>query len=131
MKANFHGSRRFILGTLVTAPLISALQVCFGQYASSDTKLIEQGNRIEKLSEALETTNGHDELMACFEEMKRISLEMVATPARTLEGLAAKAKATAWALQDRIDPLKDEHSINNRLAASIVSDLLVLSKAAS
>jgi len=46
-------------------------------------------------------------------------------PAKSLQGLYVKARATAWALEDDLD-LTKESSINDRLAASIVRDLLKL-----
>ena len=54
----------------------------------------------------------------------------MATPATTIEGVYVKARATAWAIENEfglLDPTK-EPSSNSRLAASIVRDLLNLTK---
>jgi hypothetical protein len=58
---------------------------------------------------------------------ERLTSTIVATPAKTLQGLYVKARATAWALEGNdLDPTK-EASMNDKVAASIVRDLLHLS----
>jgi hypothetical protein len=54
-----------------------------------------------------------------------IETAIVATPARTIEGLCIKARAANWSREGKIDPL-NELCTDERMAWSIVRDLMQL-----
>jgi hypothetical protein len=97
---------------------------------SSDSRLIALGRELAAIPAALDRSTEHCEASALLERIDGLSDAIVATPARTLQGLFIKARATAWALEGDFDPAK-ESSINDRLAASIVRDLLNLAPSPS
>jgi len=92
---------------------------------SLDLELLAMGRELDSISAALDRAGEHGEAMALLERVDVLSAAMVAMPAKTLQGLRAKARATVWALEHDFDP-SQETSINNRLEASIVRDLLRL-----
>jgi len=127
MGQNQNASRRTIVTALMVAPTLSTVTI--GPEPSvSDVNLIALGKRLDTTSAALDHAAGHDEAIALLDKIESISAEIVATPAKTLQGLAVKARATAWALEHDcglLDPMK-KSTINDRVAASIVRDLLNL-----
>jgi hypothetical protein len=98
-----------------------------------DSELAALGRQSDLISAALDRAGGHDEAMALLDRIESLSSAIAATPATTLEGLRVKARATAWALlgdfEGDFDP-SDESSINSRVAASIVRDLLRMTPSA-
>jgi hypothetical protein len=88
---------------------------------------------LDLVSAALERAGDHDEAMALLDRIESLSSAIASTPATSLEGLRVKARATAWALlgdfEGDFDP-SDESSINSRVAASIVRDLLRMTPSA-
>jgi hypothetical protein len=98
------------------------------QSDSTDVELIELGRELETISAALDHADDHDAAMALLLRMDTVTAAIIATPAQTLRGLFVKARATAWALESDcglLNPMK-EPTANDRLAASIVRDLLKL-----
>jgi hypothetical protein len=84
------------------------------------------GEQLEALQAALSHPGDHDSAMAILDRIESVSMAIVLAPAETLQGLYIKARATAWALESDcglLDPTK-ESTLNDRLAASIIRDLL-------
>jgi hypothetical protein len=98
--------------------------------SSPDAELIALGRQFDSISPALDRASEHDEAIALLDKMESVSSTIVATPAKTLQGLYVKARATVWAMLegDDFDPTKED-SMNDKIAASIVRDLLRLSAA--
>lgn len=115
-------SRRTVVCALAIAPTVSASNLAAASSAD-DTKLVSLGSELASVWEAVAQTADHDQVMALLERTDRLSAAIVATPAETIAGLRVKARATAWALEDDLDPTK-QSSQNERMAASIVRDLL-------
>jgi hypothetical protein len=95
-----------------------------------DSNLLENLKQMKAKLAALDHTSDHDTAIATVDYIETLGEQMVRTEAKTLEGLCAKAQATGWAIEfefDLLDPTKEESS-NTRLAASIIRDLLVMSK---
>jgi hypothetical protein len=122
-------SRRAVVCLLASAPAVpAAVPAAAADAISPDAELIALVRQLDLIPAALDRTGDHDEAMALLDKIDSLSAAVVAKPAKTLEGLCAKARATGWALQDGFDPTK-ESSITTRVAASIVRDLLELGTA--
>jgi hypothetical protein len=119
-------SRRDVVSGLAVAPALSVSTAVAGPNLV-DVELVVLGRQLDSVPAALDGASDHDEAMVLLDRIETITAAMVSTPAKTLNGLYIKARATAWALQDDLDPTK-ELSINDRLAASIVRDLLELGR---
>ena len=124
MNAKTMLSRRSILKGLAVAPTLSA-PMAAAEAISHDEGLIALGQQLFSIRAALDHAGEHDEVMGLLERIDTVSDAIVAMPAKTVQGLYVKARATAWALLDDIDPM-EESSINDRVAASIVRDLIRL-----
>ena len=125
MGSNPKFSRRAIVGGLAATPALPASTVVAG-INSADVHLIGLGQQLESNRATLERASGHDEAMVILDKIDALTLEIVVTRAQTLQGLYVKARASAWALESDcglLDPVK-ESSPNDRVAASIVRDLL-------
>jgi hypothetical protein len=122
MRENQKLSRRAVVGGLAIGSTLSAASGA-AVLNSPDAELIALGRQLDSIPAALDRASEYDEAMVLLEQIDILSNAIVTTPAKTLQGLYVKARATAWALQDDPDPMK-ESSINNRVAASIVRDLL-------
>lgn len=118
-------SRRTLVAGLAFAPLPATSTAAI---ECADAELLKLGRRQASAQAALDCASGHDEAMALLQELEDLGIKIVETPARTLEGLYVKARATAWAIEHDVgllEPAK-ESSINARVCASIVRDLLQL-----
>jgi hypothetical protein len=120
-------SRRAVVSGLTIAPAVSS-SALGAEMNSPDAELIALGRQLASISPALDRASEHDEAIALLDRMESLTSTIVATPAKTLQGLYVKARATAWALLEGndFDPTK-EASMNDKVAASIVRDLLHLS----
>jgi len=120
-------SRRAVVSSLAVAPILAASTLAAGQ-PSADAELITLGRKMETVSATLDRASDHNEAMLLLDRLEALRAAIVATPAKTLQGLYVKARATAWALEydcDLPDPVK-ESTPSDRVAASIVRDLLKL-----
>jgi hypothetical protein len=124
MKANVMPSRRSVLKGLAIAPALSA-PMAAAEAVSPDAGLMALGQQLFSIQAALDHASEHDGAMALLERIDTLSDAIVAMPAKTVQGLYVKARATAWALLDNFDPM-EESSLNDRVAASIVRDLIRL-----
>ena len=124
MNATAMLSRRLILGSLAASPILTSTGAS-AEAPCADAGLIALGRQLNSIPAALDRAGEHDEAMALVEKIDTLSAAIVATPAKTLQGLYVKARATAWALQGDFDPM-EETSNNDRIAASLVRDLLEL-----
>jgi len=109
------------------APTLSTSAVAAG-LSSFDEELIALGRQLDSIQAALDRASDHDETLLLLDRIETLSAAIVKTPAKTLQGLYVKARATAWALENDcglLDPEK-ESTINDRVAASIIRDLLKL-----
>lgn len=107
---------------LSSLPAIESPQLGSAKRHASDTSAL--GQQLDANSAVLDHASRHDEAIALLDRIETLSAAIVATQAKSLQGLYVKARATAWAMEgDDFDPTK-ESSINNRVAASIVRDLL-------
>lgn len=125
MRNNRNVSRRAVVGGLATAATLPTSSFAVGS-TSVDEDLIALGRQLDSIPAALDRASSHDETMRLLNRIDTLSAAIVKTPAKSLRGLHVKARATAWALEDecgRLDPTK-QSSINDRVAASIVRDLL-------
>jgi hypothetical protein len=124
MHSNSKVSRRTLISVLTVAPTLST-----GATAGPmDAELIRLERELEATGTALNRASQHNEAMVLLDRIETLSAAIVAIPAKSLDGLRIKARATAWALEndcDSLDPMK-ESTINGRLAASIVRDLLFM-----
>ena len=125
-------SRRAVVGG---AAALSALSASAASAATNlgDGELIALGQELEATSAALNLAGDHEEAMALLGRTEQLSAAIVVTPAKTFRGLYVKARATAWALESDcglLDPTK-ESTINDRVAASIIRDLLNIGACAS
>ena len=119
-------SRRAVVSGLTIASAVSSIALG-AEMSSPDAELIALGRQLDSISPALDRASEHDEAIALLDRMESLTSTIVATPAKTLQGLYVKARATAWALEGNdLDPTK-EASMNDKVAASIVRDLLRLS----
>ena len=83
---------------------------------------------MEALQAALDHPSDRDAAMALLDRIETVSMAIVLAPAETVQGLYIKARATVWALESDcglLDPTK-ESSLNDRVAASVIRDLLRL-----
>ena len=128
MNANAMLSRRSVLGSFAVSPVLASTGVS-AEAPCADAELVALGRQLDSIPAALDRASEHDEAMALLEKIDTLSAAIVATPAKTLQGLYVKAHATAWALRGDFagdfDPM-DESSNNDRVAASLVRDLLEL-----
>jgi hypothetical protein len=118
-------SRRAVVGGLAVAPTFSASTDTVG-LNSVDVELIVLGRQLKSMCQALDRVSDHDGAMVLLDKIDTLSAAIVETPAKTLQGLYVKSRATAWALENDcglLDPTK-ESTANDRVAASIVRDLL-------
>jgi hypothetical protein len=125
MSDNRNVSRRAVVAGIVAAPTLSAPTLA-AEASSTDEELITLGAQRDLLWASL--TNDHDEAMILLKRIDAITAAIVATPAKSLQGLYVKARATVWALENDwglLNPEK-ESTENGRVAASVVRDLLRL-----
>ncbi|MEJ2376506.1 MAG: hypothetical protein P8Y71_14180 [Pseudolabrys sp.] len=81
---------------------------------------------LNRASAALDAATDHETAIAVLDRITALTQELIEVKARSLDDLCAKARATAWAIEYEygfFNPAK-EMSENNRIAASIVRDLL-------
>ena len=119
-------SRRAVVSGLAIAPAAPSFSsVAAGQ---ADGELIELGRQLDSIPAALDHAKNDDEVMSLLDRIDTLSAAIVMTPAKTFLGLYVKARATAWAIENDCGLLNPERelTINDRVAASIVRDLLEL-----
>jgi hypothetical protein len=120
-------SRRTVISSMAAASTLAGS----GNTAEAnhvDGELLALGQQLETLREALDHASDHDAAMAILDGVDSVSTAIVLAPAQTLQGLYIKARATAWSLEHDcglLDPTK-EATLNDRVAASIIRDLLRL-----
>jgi hypothetical protein len=127
MLYNRNLSRRAVVGGMAATPTLSTSTIA-AELSSSDRKLTALGLQLDSVQAALDHANDRDEAMLLLSRIETLSAEIVKTPASAIHGLYIKARATAWALEydcGLFDPTK-ESTINDRIAASIIRDLLKL-----
>ncbi|MFZ0846880.1 MAG: hypothetical protein WAM62_13905 [Pseudolabrys sp.] len=131
-KYEFSLPRRALLTALVCVPVISSEAVT-RQFCSLDSELIEIGAQFEHLTRtwdmvARQTNHTYNkfDIVGLIEFIDPIEATIVATRAKTLEGLLVKARAANWSREGRIYP-EAEESTDLKMAWSIVRDLLDLS----
>ena len=128
----FNLSRRTLLTSLACAPGVSGLAIG-KSLQSPDTELIALGAQFNELTRTWDdfarrtnhTYNNFD-IVGLIEFIDPIEATIVATRAKTLEGLLVKARAANWSREGRICP-EAEESTDLKMAWSIVRDLLDLS----
>jgi hypothetical protein len=91
----------------------------------SDAHLVALGCEFDKVTAQIDDAidQGSDINEEAFNELSRIDAEIVALPAKTVEGLRVKARAACWALLGDLDP-GNEPTTDKRMALSIVRDLI-------
>lgn len=117
-------SRRTVCGLVAVSVLPTMATTA--EAIIPDAGLIEIGREMEILRLKLDRESDHDAAMNLLNSIDQLTKTIVLTPAQSLEGLYVKARATAWALENDcglLDPIKESND-NDRLAASIVRDLL-------
>ena len=119
--------RRTIISSMVAASTIAGSAIT-AEANHVDGELIALGGQLEALQAALDHPSDRDAAMALLDRIETVSMAIVLAPAETVQGLYIKARATAWALESDcglLDPTK-ESSLNDRVAASVIRDLLRL-----
>jgi hypothetical protein len=94
MRINQKLSRRALISGLTIAPAVSS-KALGAEMSSPDADLIALGRQYDSISPALDRASEHDEAVALLDKMESLSSTIVATPAKTLQGLYVKARATA------------------------------------
>ena len=117
-------SRRTLLGSLAASPVLTITAVPAG---AVDAKLIALGEQFDAITAQIDHADEHRSEVAesTLDELSRIEAEIVATPATTIDGLRAKARAVCWARLGDFDPANNSAG-GKRMALSIVRDLIRL-----
>jgi hypothetical protein len=125
-------SRRTLLTALICAPGISS-QAVAGLPCSPDSDLIAFGDQFDHLTRTWDSvarqtnhTYNNFDIIGLTEVINPIESAIVATRAKTIEGLLVKARAANWSREGRINP-EAEASTDEKMAWSIVRDLIELS----
>jgi hypothetical protein len=108
-------SRRSALHSVALLPLVLASKSA--QISTSDSALVQLGRQFDAMAARLD--HG-DSAWETLEGFGRIYDEIVATPARTIEGLCVKARVECWGL------LGDLDAGQSNMAISIIRDLIRL-----
>jgi hypothetical protein len=114
-------SRRRFGAVLAMFPLLRPTELAQAP-PSSDGYLIALGRQFDEIAARFDTAKFTDEFLDRFD---RIEAEIVATQARTIEGLRVKARAACWSLMGDLDPTA-ESTTAERMALSIVRDVVRL-----
>lgn len=119
--------RRSLLGSLITWPLAVARPYTQGIDADADARLRRLELEFATVAEQVDLAiaGKRDLAQNLLDDLDYVEREMINTPATTLAGFRAKARAAQWALLDDIDPNR-ETSMDRRIALSIVRDLVNL-----
>ena len=125
---NANPARRYVLGALATSPMLARAAMS-AERSSTDGKLAALGRQFETFATQIDNAikDGTDIAWDVLQRFDRIELEIAATPAETIDGLRVKARVACWALLDDLD-LADRSTTDKRMMASIVRDLMGLSK---
>jgi hypothetical protein len=125
-------SRRTAIGIMAAASTFPE-SLSEAEANAVDAELVRLGRELEAHRAALDDASDHDAAMALLDRIEAISAAIARVPADTIEGLYVKARATAWSIESDcglLDPEK-EFTLNDRVAASIICDLLKIGKTAS
>lgn len=119
--------RRSLLGSLITWPLAVARHSTQGMDVDADARLRELEREFVAVAKEIDLAiaGKRDLAQNLLDGLDHLEREIINTPAMTLAGLRAKARAAQWALLDDIDP-NGETSMDRRIALSIVRDLVSL-----
>lgn len=119
--------RRSLLGSLIAWPLAVARPYTQGIAADADARLRRLEFEFAAVAEEVDLAiaGKRDLAQNLLDDLDYVEREMINTPAMTLAGLRAKARAAQWALLDDVDPNR-ETSMDRRIALSIVRDLVNL-----
>lgn len=131
-KYEFNLSRRTLLMALTCAPGVSSVAMPERGH-SPDEKLIALGAQFDHLTRTWDHvarqshhTYENVDIIGLIETIDPIEAAIVATRAKTTEGLLVKARAANWSREGRINP-EAEASTDKKMAWSIVRDLIELS----
>lgn len=129
----FKLSRRAMMTALTSTTVASSVAIC-QPLQSPDATLIALGDKFNHLTAtwddlARRTNDTYEnvDIIGLIETIDPIEKAIVATPAKTIEGLLVKARAANWSREGRINP-ELEQSTDQKMAWSIVRDLIGLSR---
>jgi hypothetical protein len=119
-------SRRRVLGSLVVS--LAAASLLNSGNASFDADLIDLARDFEALADQIDHAigGGSDMAWEVLHEFDRIESEIVATQAKTIDGLRVKARAASWALLGDLESA-DQSTTDKRMMVSIARDIMRLS----
>src|ERR1700676_184420 len=123
-KDRFKVSRRTLLMALSCAPGVSNIAIR-QRVNSPDTELIALGAQFDCLAQTwdhIERQSNHTYetfIVGLIEAINPIEAAIVASRAKTIEGLLVKARAANWSREGHIYP-EEEISTDERMAWSIV-----------
>jgi hypothetical protein len=128
MNSNPSVSRRSILALLASCRPAAASALS-AEASSADAELIALGCRFDLLTSQIDRAIecGSDIGWEVLHRFDGIESEIVATQARTIDGLRVKARAACWALLGDFDSA-DQSTTDKRMMASIARDLMRLSQ---
>ena len=114
---------------LICGPGVSSAAIC-QPLQSPDAALIALGDQFNQLTDtwdelARQTNDTYEnvDIIGLIETLDPIEAAIVATPAKTIEGLLVKARAAYWSREGCIHPELEE-STDKKMAWSIVRDLI-------
>jgi hypothetical protein len=126
-------SRRALMTALACTPVISNAAIC-QPLPSPDAELIALGDQFshlthtwDKLAIQTDHTYANVDIIGLIETINPIEAAIVATPAKTIDGLLVKARAANWSREGHIYP-EIEETTDKKMAWSIVRDLIYLSR---
>lgn len=119
--------RAFVVGAGVTSVLSVRSTIAETKANSPDAQLIALGRELEAIPKALERACEHDQAIAILDRIDTLTAAIVAMPAKSLNGLYVKARATSWALSGDFDP-STETSNDMRVVVSLLRDLIQIGK---
>ncbi len=121
------------MAALACTPVVSSAAIC-EQLPSPDAELIALGDRFNHLTDtwdelARQTNHTYEnvDIIGLIETIDPIEVAIVATRAKTIEGLLVKARAANWSREGHINPEKEECT-DQKMAWSIVRDLIYLTR---
>lgn len=130
-KYGFKLSRRKLMAGVACASVTSSAAIR-ERLPSQDAELIALGHQFDHLTKiwdelARRTNHTYDnvDIIGLIETLDPIEAAIVATRAKTIEGLLVKARAANWSREGRIHP-ETESSTDKKMAWSIVRDLIDL-----
>ena len=119
-----HSRRLFVTGLAIAATVPVAPNAIANSAAAepADAQLLALGRLFDSIAAQIDGAKFELNLLETFD---RVHSKIIATPAKTIEGLRVKARAECWALLGDFDHI-EAPSTRHAMALSIVRDLIRL-----